>query len=66
MLQGTLLQQQDKWVVIIPAFDDFTTSNNELPTHPEHNLWLKVWGEDGANVEFQIKGKYAEIISILS
>jgi hypothetical protein len=66
MLQGTLLQQQDKWTVVFPAFDDFTTSENEMPTHPEHNLWLKVWGEDGMNVSFKIKGKYAEIISILS
>jgi hypothetical protein len=66
MLQGILLQQQDKWVVAFPAFDDFTMSENEIPTHPEYNLWLKVWGEDGMNVSFKINGKYAEIISILS
>lgn len=65
MLQGTLLQQEDNWVVVFPAFDDFTTSNNELPTHPEHNLWLKVWGKDGMNVSFKVNGKYAKIISIL-
>jgi len=66
MLQGTLLQQQDKWTVVFPAFDDFTTSENEMLTHPEHNLWLKVWGENGMNVSFKINNQYAQIISILS
>jgi hypothetical protein len=65
MLHGTLLQQEDKWIVVMPSLDDFVSYLNEFPVHPEHNLWVKIHGQDGMRVSFKIKDEYANLISKL-
>lgn len=46
MLHGTLLKQNDKWVVV--EKDDYWL------THPDHNLWLLIFGVENTKVCFTI------------
>ena len=63
MQDGTLHKTENGWVV---AYDQIaytpvgdhdykvTRKGTTLPTHPDHNLWLKVFGEEGAPVCFEV------------
>ena len=52
MLQGTLLQQEDKWIVALSSPDDFTLGTDIFNIHPQHKFWLQIWGEENMETCF--------------
>jgi hypothetical protein len=49
-MTGKLHKKDDNtWVVIS------TESTKEMPTHPEHKLWIKMFGKDGLDVCFKVE-----------
>jgi hypothetical protein len=60
---GLLKKRNDEWQVATVLYNG--AWSNHYPTHPEHNLWLKVWGKEGMKVVLEIEDKkYAKIKEI--
>jgi len=64
MIQGILSKSNDNWVVkhsklvhtLLGTHDyKVTLEDAYLDTHPEHVMWLKVFGKEGMNVCFEIE-----------
>lgn len=63
-MEGTLHYKNNMWIVKSKRIvhkqvgtHDYRVidTETELPTHPEHNLWLKMFAEESMNVEFEVK-----------
>lgn len=64
MQDGTLHKTEKGWIVRydqqvhtkLEDTDEYKISlrEAELPTHPDHNMWLKMFGEDGMKVCYEV------------
>jgi hypothetical protein len=52
---GLLKKRNDEWQVATILHNG--AWSNHYPTHPDHNLWLKIWGKDGQKVLIEIVDK---------
>lgn len=68
MKEGKLEKTEIGWVVHYDEVtytpignQDFkvTRKSMTLPTHPDHTLWVKMWGEDDMDVCFVISNNFA-------
>lgn len=59
---GLLKNRNNEWTVATVMYNG--AWSNHIPTHPEHNLWLKVWGKEGMKVIIQIDEGHARIKEI--
>jgi hypothetical protein len=65
MQDGTLHKTENGWIVRYSQQIHTKTQDNneyrislrdaELTTHPEHNMWLKIFGQDGMKVCYEVK-----------
>jgi hypothetical protein len=55
MMIGKLYREETGWVIQYRMdFDLMATDGGTIPVHPDHGFWLKMWGENGMEMPFQI------------
>lgn len=46
---------KNEWVIWHKKdFDFCATDGGDIPVHPNHSFWLKIWGVEGSEMFYQI------------
>lgn len=54
-MKGNLYRDENVWVIQYRMDPDLiATDGGTIPIHPDHSFWLKIWGENGMEIAFQI------------
>lgn len=53
---GQLMKNENgEWVIWYKKDFDFTaTDGGNIPVHPKHSFWLKIWGKEGEYFPFDL------------
>ena len=54
-MKGNLYREEKVWVIQYRMDPDLiATDGGTIRVHPDHSFWLKIWGENGMEMAFQI------------
>lgn len=63
-MKGKLYKKENGWVIQYKMDSDLiATDGGEIPTHPNHSFWLKIWGETGMEMNFKIDDSGYAVLS---
>lgn len=53
---GKLMKNENgEWVIWYKKDSDLTaTDGGNIPIHPNHSFWLKIWGKEGETFPFEL------------
>jgi hypothetical protein len=57
---GNLKKTEQGWVIQYRMdFDLIATDGGTIPVHPDHGFWLKMWGEENMEMNFELQDEFA-------
>lgn len=61
-MEGKLYKEENGWSIMRIEEGDWETY---YPIHHQHNLWLKVFGEEGSKMKFKKEENFAILIELI-